>query len=204
MISLVLALIFAAAAAPFDSLDVGPVENGLYEGSQSIILALAATLFLVGAYRFRGEIFYVCAVAALLCVFAVTRETPRCSSSFYDGGACLTADGKVYVFLAVVAAIVAILAIKREPLARRWSEMQFFYAVPCVLIALCLVASEVFGTHIYVWLEEIAETTAYLQILMLALLVNLRPAWFDARRWNERASARRNGFMSNEHCPSRR
>ncbi|MDY8110470.1 hypothetical protein U0C82_15110 [Fulvimarina sp. 2208YS6-2-32] len=181
------AVLTALLVAPYDARDYGPVENGYYELIQAGILAVTALLFFTALIRFRRELFYFAAIVTFVSVLAMTRETPVCDSAFYESGPCFSANGKTMLILATGLIVLCALAIKREPFARRWSELNFFYAVPVALTVLFLLASAMFETMINVWLEEMSEMSAYLNLLGLAVILNVRPQWFD-RQDRDRAS----------------
>lgn len=160
-----------------------PIENGPHELFQAAVVGVAGLLFYQAALRFDFEIFYVGLVSAFGCALAVLRETPRCGSPYYDGGPCLTSDGKAFIAVTVAVAILGLAALRREPVARRASELNFFWLTPVAACAGLLLAADIFGGIYYmVWEEETLELAGYVVLLMLALAVNLRPNWFDVPR----------------------
>ncbi|EAU42681.1 DNA polymerase III subunit chi [Fulvimarina pelagi HTCC2506] len=175
-----IAALAALVAYPFDTLKVGPVENGWFESAQTFALGLTVLLSVEALLKARHEIFYFSATLVILLPLAMVRETPRCGSPFYDGGLCLTANGKALTVMIAIALVVALVAIRRVSFARSWRELTFFYAVPVAVTLSMLVGAEILGKLIYVWAEEIFELAAYLNLFGLALAVRMRPSWFSA------------------------
>ncbi|MEN3791432.1 hypothetical protein [Fulvimarina sp. MAC3] len=180
-----IAIAVATLLYPIDTLVAGPVENGWYETIQIGILGLTGLVVLRLALTSRHEIFYFSACLAMLIPLAMVRETPRCGSPFYDGGACLTSDGKFLIVSLSISVVVAILSVRRVPMAKSWNELTFFYAIPAVLTALMLLGSEMvlklpsaWIAGIFVWLEETLELAAYLNLLGFVIALSLKPRWF--------------------------
>ncbi|MER0237966.1 hypothetical protein [Fulvimarina sp. MAC8] len=180
LLCLGIAAIAAVLLYPIDTLEIGPVENGWYESAQTVVLGLTTLIVLRLLVISWHEIFYFSAGLAMLLPLAMVRETPRCGSHYYDGGACLTEDGKVLTVSIAIAVVIAILAIRRVPVAKAWRELTFFYAVPAAFSVSMLIGSEIFGKLVYVWAEETLEFAAYLNLLGLAVAVSIWPKWFIA------------------------
>lgn len=187
-----MAIACAVLVFPIDTKVYGPVENGWYETFQTLVLGLTTLVLLRLAVRSRHEIFYFSTSLAFLLPFAMVRETPRCGSPFYDGGACLTSDGKVWVVGLAAVMVTVIFAIRRIPLARSWSELTFFYAVPVAFTVLMLIGAELIASYPnawtaenFVWVEETLELAAYFNLLGLAIALSIWPRWFEAESLNK-------------------
>lgn len=179
-------LVFEPTTGPADF----PLENGGHELLQAALVAAAGLLFLVAAVRFDFEIFYFSLFATFFCGLAVLRETPRCGSPFYDGGPCLTSNGKLLIGLALAAMLIALLVWRRVPLARRVDELNFFWILPAGFSGVMLIAAEIMGSYYFeVWKEETLELASYLNLTVFAIAVNIRPEWFDSRRFGGGLSA---------------
>ncbi|MCP3056381.1 hypothetical protein [Aurantimonas marianensis] len=171
-------LIFEPTAGKADY----PAENGWHELLQAALLLSAAVLFYAAAVRFGFEIFYFSLFAAFFCGLAVLRETPRCASSYYEGGPCLSSDGKLIIGFALAATVIALLAWRRIPLARQVRDLNLLWILPVGFSGLMLIAAEIMGSYyIEVWKEETLELASYVNLTVFAMVLNIRPGWFDSR-----------------------
>ncbi|MBO0903777.1 hypothetical protein [Jiella sonneratiae] len=157
-------------------------ENGPIELVQMVVVGLAGLMFLVAALRLDYELFYGALALALGCLLAVIRETPGCTSHFYDGGVCLSETGNEVTRILAVAVVVGLAALRREPLARRLRDLNFFWAVPGGTAFAILVCAEIMEKSRFASLEETLELAGYLYLVVFAAALNLRPQWFDVRR----------------------
>jgi magnesium-transporting ATPase (P-type) len=174
---------FSLIFEPSSSPTVYPQESGPSESMQNAILILAGVLFLSAAIRFSFEIFYASAAIAVACGLAAVRELPSCDSTFYVGGPCLTGDAKILIVLAVIGLGVALLLIRREPFSRHVRELNFFWIVPCGITLVLLAAADLYGEgYNQVWLEETLELGSYLNLLVFAVVLNVRPDRFEMPR----------------------
>lgn len=157
-------------------------ENGPVETVQAFIVGFAGLLFYLAALRFDFEIFFGSLGLSFFCGLAVLREVPGCNSPFYDGGLCLTNNQKDLGTFFCAAAVLGLLAIRREPLARRIRDLNFFWILPAGIAGSILVFGEL-GEHFGAQnIEETLETTSYLFLTAFAVAINARPHWFDARK----------------------
>jgi hypothetical protein len=154
------------------------MENGPHELLQAGTVALAGIGFLIAALRFDFEVFYVTLLGSLGSFLAALRETPGCSSSFYDGGPCVTATWKDLIPVAGALAAIALVIYRRVPLARRINELTIFWLVPVSATVLLLVAAGLAEAQNAVWIEETLELAAFANLLAFALVVHLQPRWF--------------------------
>ena len=160
--------------------DATIAENSPHELLQVATVALAAIGFLIAALRFDFETFYVMLLGSFGCAMASMRETPACSSSFYEGGPCLTGTYKDVIPFALALGAVALLLYRRVPLARSIREVTLFWLVPVGASTLMLVGAEWAEARNAVWIEETLELASFANLLAFALIVHLRPRWYRA------------------------
>ena len=115
------------------------IEDGPVETIQAFTVGFASISFAVAACRLDYELFYGAVFAALLCGLMAQREVPGCADRFFDGGFCVTNTQKDWTLVVLFAAFLAVLAIRRIPLAKRPRDLNFFWLVPvvfgCALLA---------------------------------------------------------------------
>jgi len=160
--------------------DVTIAENSPHELLQVATVALAAIGFLIAALRSDFEVFYVTLLGSFGSAMAVLRETPACSSNFYEGGPCLTGTWKDLIPLGLAIGAVALVVYRRVPLARRIREISLFWLVPVGASALMLVGAEWAEARDAVWIEETLELASFANLLAFSLVVHLRPRWYRA------------------------
>ncbi|MET3661232.1 hypothetical protein [Aquamicrobium ahrensii] len=150
------------------------IENGPVEGSQTVILCLTALVFAARAWRSRGPVAFICIPVAYILLHAAMRETPRCDSAFYPGGACMTAPAK-YTLSAIMTAIMAVLLFLRrkdfmEALKPRWSFVFWPLGVAFVII----LVGEFAEHRRYEGVEEMLEMLAYCYSLACSIWIYRR------------------------------
>lgn len=183
LVSLAVAWGFSLIVEPTTGPTEFPAENGPSEILQAAMVILAGLLFFLAALRFGFEIFYASVALAVACGLAAAREFPRCGSAYYDVGPCVTGDAKTLISLAIVGSALVLLAIRREAVSRHLRELNFFWVVPCAISGVALVVAEIYGETLYqVWIEETLELASYLNLLVFAGVLNVRPQWFQVRR----------------------
>lgn len=181
--SVAAAWVFSLIVEPTSGPTEFPGENGPSEILQAAMVIAAGLLFFLAALRFGFEIFYASVAIAVACGLAAVREFPRCGSSFYDTGPCITDDGKLLITLVLVGSAIALLAVRREAFSRHLRELNFFWIVPCGISGVLLVVAEIVGeTYYRVWIEETLELGSYLNLLVFSVALNIRPNWFQLAR----------------------
>ena len=158
------------------------VENGPIETIQAILVGLAAALFYLAALRLDFEIFYGALMRSLGSGLALLREIPGCASHFYDSGVCLGDCSKDGLTVLLVAVVTGLALLRRGPLARHLRELGFFWLVPSGIAFAILVAGEAMEHLHFEAYEETLELAGYLDLVVFALALNLKPERFDARR----------------------
>lgn len=177
----VLASLLAALALTY-VLDLLPAartffrEDGLVESLQAIVLGGVACLFALGFLRSSGSRAFFCVLAAYACIFAVTREIPRCGSAFAGGDVCLPSGWKNTIVLC--ASALALLALVLRPVdwraVLRFSNLRWIW--PGFVVVGFLVAAEALESLIYFSeIEEFLELAAYFHLGSMAIAI-LRPA----------------------------
>jgi hypothetical protein len=177
-----LAVVLGKLAAGNDSLQPVFDENGPIELAQAFCLAVTAAIFAAAFLKSTGARALYGLVAFWAIVTAMTRETPRCSSTFYDGGMCLTATSKDAIVVA--AAVLCVIALVWRPLDWRRvlhpSAMRWVW--PSLVVMALLAGAEVAEHTLRMTLEELLESAAYLYLAAFAL-------WFLYHSLPGRASA---------------
>ncbi|GGD32211.1 hypothetical protein [Aureimonas glaciei] len=164
-----LAALSGSIAADVDQMRFFFDENGPIEILQAVCLALTAVIFAVAFLRSSGARALYCVAAFGAIVTATTRETPRCSSAFYDGGMCLTSTGKDWIVVLGAVLCLAALVWRRlnwrkvlHPVALRW-------VWPSFGVMAMLAGAEVAEHVVWMAMEESLELAAYLYLAAFAL-----------------------------------
>lgn len=148
------------------------MEDGPIEMVQAAMLLGVAVLFFVAFVRSANARALFCLIAAYGCIFAVTREVPRCGSAFVGGDLCLTGTWKRSIVL--VASALALLALVLRPVdwRRALSLTTLRWTWPCLFVLAFLVAAEALEdlSH-YSEIEEFLELVAYLHLGAMAAAI---------------------------------
>lgn len=148
------------------------VEDGPIETLQAVLLIGVGAVFVAAFLRSAGSRALFCLVAAYACIFAVTRELPRCGSAFVGGDVCLPSSWKHSIVL--VASALALIALVLRPVdwraALRLSNLRWTW--PSAVVLGYLVAAEGLEKLIYYGeVEELLELIAYFHLAALALSI---------------------------------
>lgn len=136
-------------------------ENGPVELLQAGILVAVVLVFLQALRRSSDARALFCLFVVYALVFAITREIPRCDSSFYGGGVCLSGNSKNGV--AIVASLAAVVALVCLPIAWRRSLAlsNLRWVWPMALIAAIVLCGELAENAKLPEIEEFLELAAY-------------------------------------------
>lgn len=153
------------------------MEDGPIETVQAGLLLGIAALFAVGFMRSVDSRAMFCLLAAFACLFAVTREIPRCGSAFAGGDVCLPKSGKEAIVLA--ASALALLALVLRPVnwraVLRLTNLRWIW--PSFIVFGLLVAAEELENLIYYSeIEEFFELVAYFMLGHIAVTILRRSA----------------------------
>ncbi|KQT50822.1 hypothetical protein ASG43_06040 [Aureimonas sp. Leaf454] len=148
------------------------IEDGPVEVLQAALLLGIAGIFAAAFLRSAGSRALFCLVAAYVCIFALTREIPRCGSAFSGDGACLTSGWKETIVAS--ASVLGVLALVLRPIdwfdASRLSNIRWIW--PSLPIVGLLVAAEALESLIYYSeIEEFFELIAYLYLGVFAFSI---------------------------------
>ena len=152
------------------------VENGPIEIAQLACLVLAAIFFLRASRGLASWPALTCIALASLCLLALARETPRCSSPLYDFGPCLSSSYKDAVY--VVGAAFPLLMLLSNPVLRTFrlnvaavaALLRFIpHLMPLLLLVPLIGASQIAEAWQLAVGEEILETAAYALLLSFSL-----------------------------------
>ncbi|KQT52896.1 MULTISPECIES: hypothetical protein [unclassified Aureimonas] len=180
LISVLVSILAAAALALF--LQYAPDastlfrEDGPIETLQAAVLVVVAGLFAVGFRRSAGSRAFFCLLAAYACIFAVTREIPRCGSAFVGGEVCLPSSWKRAVVLG--ASALAVLALVLRPLDWRavLRPSNIFWVWPSAIVLGFLVSAEALESLVYYSaIEEFLELVAYFHLGFIAVSILRQP-----------------------------
>ncbi|WP_102957919.1 hypothetical protein [Mangrovicella endophytica] len=183
--SLVLAYVIAQLTQ-FETVNGAYPESGWLEGLQSVVLLVAIVVLGVAAARFRSELYAVAVTAGFFTLFLLIRETPQCTSRFYDGGVCLNEPWKVITAVLWTLGLIALLIVKRIDWPDRVEELRLFWVWPALASFLFLVTGETAEQLHFLTTEEMLELAAYINLLLFSFALNLWPGLFDPQR-GERA-----------------
>ncbi|MBC8130813.1 MAG: hypothetical protein H7Y08_10895 [Rhizobiaceae bacterium] len=162
-------------------------ENGPVETLQALILAIVAAAFFLAFLRSSDSRALFCITGATAAAIAMTREVPRCGSTFFDGGVCMTGDGKtVAVSLALSAGATALWF---APIAwrRAIAIRNIAWVWPVAVVVVMLALADIAEAKVYMEIEEALELTAYAYLSTFGVWVlfhtrKLRPATLSERR----------------------
>lgn len=136
-------------------------ENGPVEIAQLVLLALSVVLYAFRLFRATDAIAAVCITATFVLIGAMLRETPRCSSTFYEGGLCLNSFAKDAGMIMAIAGALLAAYWRRSSLrgAFRPEAVILFWPLPfSALLLFGAVAAEHFHSQ---GVEELLELGAY-------------------------------------------
>lgn len=138
------------------------MENGPAESLQSLVILAAALVFATKAWRGTGPVAPICAGLAFVMLHVLMRETPRCDSVFYPGGACLYDPAK-YSLSAIFSVVLLVFVFLRrndigDAVKPRWILLFWPLGVAFVLLAV----AEVTEAHQMEGIEETLEMMSYL------------------------------------------
>ncbi|MHA6643356.1 hypothetical protein [Mesorhizobium sp. A623] len=137
-------------------------ENGPVETLEMVALTSAAALFVFRAARSNDPIGTMCIPIALVLASAIVRETPRCDSSFYDGGMCFPDQQWKNVTIGLFLTIAAIaLFIRRRHFFAVFSIQRIHVFWPIWISALLLISAEISERYGVMGTEEVVEFFAY-------------------------------------------
>lgn len=146
-------------------------ENGPVEGSQTIVLGVAAAIFAARGWRSKGPVAFLCIAVVYVLLHAMVRETPRCDSPFYPGGICLTRTAKEALWVIFTVGLAALLFLKRadflDALKPRWS----FVFWPLGVAFIMLLAGELAEHYNQEGIEETLEMLAYCYTLACSIWI---------------------------------
>lgn len=153
------------------------MEDGPIESLQAILLLGISVVFAVAFWWSAGSRAFFCLLAAYACIFAVTRELPRCGSEFVGGEVCLPSTWKRSIVL--VASALGLVALVLRPIdwrsALKLSNLRWVW--PSAIVLGFLVAAEALESLIYYSeVEEFLELVAYLHLGAMALSILRRTA----------------------------
>ncbi|HEY4191040.1 MAG TPA: hypothetical protein VGM46_00195 [Mesorhizobium sp.] len=148
-------------------------ENGPVETLEMVALIAAAIIFAFRAVRSNDPIGTMCIPIVLILAIAFVRETPRCDSSFYDGGLCFRTERwkDVTVTLFLIAAAIALFR-RRQHLAAVLSIRKIHVFWPIWLSAVLLILAEIGEAHGVLGTEESLEFFAYLYLASLGVWIH--------------------------------
>lgn len=145
-------------------------ENGPVETLEMIALGSAAVIFMIRAARSDDPIGTMCIPIAMVLMMAFVRETPRCDSTFYDGGMCFPGRlaknltvGLILTFSAVA------LFIRRRHFLAMFDRQRIHLFWPIWVSALLLVTAEIGEEYGVMGTEELLEFFAYLYLASLGV-----------------------------------
>lgn len=140
-------------------------ENGPVETLEMVALTSAAALFILRAARSNDPIGTMCIPIAMVLAIALVRETPRCDSSFYDGGMCFPDRLWKHVTIGLFLTVAAIaLYIRRRHFLAVFSIQRIHVFWPIWISALLLVIAEISEKYGMMGTEEVVEFFAYLYL----------------------------------------
>jgi hypothetical protein len=140
-------------------------ENGPVETLEMVALTSAAALFILRAARSNDPIGTMCIPIAVALASALVRETPRCDSSFYDGGMCFPDRLWKHVIIGSFLTLAAIaLFIRRRHFFAVFSIQRIHVFWPIWISALLLVIAEISEKYGAMGTEELVEFFAYLYL----------------------------------------
>lgn len=152
------------------------VENGPIEILQMSALVIAGVLFIRAAFRLDEWAGVATLSLAAMSIVFLVRETPRCTSPFYEFGPCFSGDYKDVVYV-VGGLLVALCAFANPALRLRRFGRQSFARLPrfvlrlwpILLVAILVGLGQLADAFYWPRSEESAELAAYVVLAICGL-----------------------------------